>query len=553
MDKDNKALPPESMRRNILLAHRKSFINSVKMFRSRKGWVSPMGHRLISSVLLAGAVLLALAVSSSAADIPCVWTGVERTVAVGDLHGDYDNFVTILKQPKVGLLDENLHWIGGKTHLVQIGDVLDRGDKAKEIFDLLMRLEKEAAIAGGMVHVLLGNHEETNITGVALSYPEYVFVDQFLSFLPKDFKTAREKEYVSRLPADEQARIKTRGLGIAKDPGYHAFWEKILEASKGARGRDEAGQAYANNFNRTDGKWLLKKNVVIKINDIIFVHAGINFEFSAWKLRNLNDAFRMELEAFALRPQDPRLFGRRLQPKLVYNSEGPLWPREMERNITQEQMDKILTNLKVSKMVIGHNFMASGDSRSPVAPAGDVIPLFRGKVWMIDTGIGFTPYGGRLYALIIKDGEFDHYDESEEAAPANPEAPQAGEGSKTPDEVENTSRSRRPFSSCRPGPGGPTLGRSGWTTRGSSAGPSSSTSTDPGLSLSRTATSTSCPATSSTSISASASFRPSWRGPSTAPRDPFRFSSRTRSRKRSGRPRISSSATRRRSSGPWPT
>ncbi len=391
------------------------------------------------------AALLALALLSPAADIPCVWTGVERIVAVGDLHGDYDNFVTILKKPKVGLLDENLHWIGGKAHLVQIGDILDRGDQAKDIFDLLMRLEKEAAAAGGMVHVLLGNHEETALTGIALNYPDYVYVDQFFAFLPEAFKKARELEYVAQQPPGEQARIKARGLDIQKDAGWRNFWENILDKSKRARGLDDAGRDYAENFNETYGRWLLKKNVVIKINDVIFVHGGINLQYSSWKLKTINDTFRLELGAFALGPSNPQLFGRRFRPQLVYNSQGPLWLREDEQNTSQDQMDRILANLRASRMVVGHNFMMTGDSRSPVAPAGDVVPLFGGKVWMIDTGIGYTLYGGRLYALIIRDGEFDHYSESEEPSPGGPAEHQTAEAPRTAEEVENYLRIATPL------------------------------------------------------------------------------------------------------------
>jgi len=393
-------------------------------------------RRPLKQFALVCAALLAFTILSPAADIPCVWSDVERIVAVGDLHGDYDNLVTILKTPKVGLLDENLHWIGGKTHLVQIGDILDRGDKAKEIFDLLMRLEQEAAAAGGMVHVLLGNHEETTLTGIALSYPQYVYADQFFAFLPEAFKKAREKEYVAQQPPEEQARIKARGLDLQKDAGWRNFWEKILEKSKRSRGLDEAGQAYTENFDETYGRWLLKKNVVIKINDVIFVHAGINLQYSTWKLKDINDTIRLELGVFALGPSNPQLFGRRFHPQLVYNSQSPLWIRMDEQNTSQEQMDMILANLKAGKMVTGHNFVASGDSRSPIAPAGDVVPLFGGKVWMIDTGIGYTLYGGRLYALIIQNGEFDHWAESEEPAPGSPEERQAGAGPGTPDEIE---------------------------------------------------------------------------------------------------------------------
>ena len=54
-----------------------------------------------------------------------IWTGVDRVVAVGDVHGDYDQLVAVLRS--AGLIDEQGNWTGGKTHLVQNGDVLDRG------------------------------------------------------------------------------------------------------------------------------------------------------------------------------------------------------------------------------------------------------------------------------------------------------------------------------------------------------------------------------------------------------------------------------------------
>ena len=59
------------------------------------------------SLLLALAFFARL---SPAADIPYEWTGVERVVAVADLHGDYDKFVFILAHPQIGLVDADLHW-----------------------------------------------------------------------------------------------------------------------------------------------------------------------------------------------------------------------------------------------------------------------------------------------------------------------------------------------------------------------------------------------------------------------------------------------------------
>ena len=395
-------------------------------------------------VVALGAALLACVLPSAAKGTPCVWSGVERVVAVGDLHGDYDHFVRILRSPKVGLLDENLRWIGGRTHLVQIGDVMDRGDRAKDIFDLLMRLEKEAAAAGGMVHVLFGNHEEANMTGIALGYPDYVQVDQFFAFLPASFKKAAEKKYLARHPRDERARARARGLDIREDAGWRGYWEEVLAESKQAKGLDEAGLAYTRNFNDTYGRWLLGKNVVIRIDDVVYVHAGIHPRFSSWKLEDINELYQFELRVFALRQFSTPTSGQDRQPTMIYSPDSPLRIRQNEDNTSPEEMDRILANLGARRMVVGHNFLTYGDSLSPIVAAGDVDPLFGGKVWMIDTGIWSTLYGGRLFALIVENGEFDHYAEPGEPAPAVLEEPLTEEGPVIPEEIEEFLRNAAP-------------------------------------------------------------------------------------------------------------
>jgi Calcineurin-like phosphoesterase len=388
-----------------------------------------------------GGTLLVFGLLAPAAETPSVWSGVERVVGVGDLHGEYDNFVQILQSPKVGLVDENLSWIGGKAHLVQMGDVLDRGGRAKDILDLLMRLEKEAAAAGGMVHVLLGNHEEANLIGIALGYPDYVYVDQFFAFLPDSFKKRRENSYLAQRSSEEQIRIAAQGLDLRFDAGWRDYWEKILAECKRAKGLDEAGQSYTENFIHTYGKWLLRKNAVIKINDVIFVHAGINLRYSTRKLEEINETYRFELKIFARRPFNPKHFNQRFQPRIVYDPQSPVRIRQDEQSTGQEEMDRILANLTARRMVVGHNFNTSGDNLSPIVPAGDIDPLFGDKVWMIDTGIGNTLYGGRIFALIIDHGEFDHYTELGESLPAVREVPSASEALKDPGEIEEYLRS----------------------------------------------------------------------------------------------------------------
>ena len=104
------------------------------------------------------------------------WTGVGRIIAVGDVHGDYEQFTAVLAS--AGLIDGNGNWTGGKTHLVQTGDVVDRGPDSRAVMDLLMKLEKQAAAAGGAVHALIGNHEAMNVYGDL----RYVSPGEFASY-----------------------------------------------------------------------------------------------------------------------------------------------------------------------------------------------------------------------------------------------------------------------------------------------------------------------------------------------------------------------------------
>src|ERR1700690_2853223 len=107
------------------------------------------------------AVLTCLAALAASREPAGGWKDVEKIVAVGDVHGDYEQLVIVLKS--AGLIDDGENWPGGKTHLVQNGDVLDRGPDSRKAMDLLIKLEKQAAAAGGQVHALIGNHESMNV------------------------------------------------------------------------------------------------------------------------------------------------------------------------------------------------------------------------------------------------------------------------------------------------------------------------------------------------------------------------------------------------------
>ncbi|HEX2694492.1 MAG TPA: metallophosphoesterase, partial [Acidobacteriota bacterium] len=373
------------------------------------------GSRL--RVLLAGPILLTLvlALALRAAEIPCVWTGVDRVVAVGDLHGDYGNFVKILKG--TGIVDGRLAWAGGTAHLVQTGDILDRGPEAKEIFDLLRRLEPEAAKAGGMVHVLLGNHEELNITGIAFDYPDYITVEQFVAFLPRNYRRDREREFLKTLQAPFSHRTEDAVDADIKVK-LRERWLELMKTDRGHR-------AYLSGFNEGYGKWLLEKNAVIKINDTIFVHGGISEKYSTWKLGTINDRLRRELAFFMGRERVLLSYVRPFKAEIVYDSKGPLWYRDLATRDEGEirgDLEHILENLGAKSMVIAHTFYR-GNGMSPVVSA-QYMSRFDGRLWTIDTGISHY-YGGVNSALIIEQGKFVLWggtDGVEEAAGAPPPA-----------------------------------------------------------------------------------------------------------------------------------
>lgn len=80
-----------------------------------------------------------------------------KVIVVGDVHGQYDEFVHILQHAQ--LIDKELNWIGGRNRLVQMGDIFDRGPKPRQVDDLLDKIQQQANQGQGEVIRLVGNHE----------------------------------------------------------------------------------------------------------------------------------------------------------------------------------------------------------------------------------------------------------------------------------------------------------------------------------------------------------------------------------------------------------
>lgn len=284
-------------------------------------------------------VFLVLFQAAFAADD--VWTGVDRVVAVGDLHGDYEQAVAVLRS--AGLIDDNLNWAGGKTHLVQNGDVVDRGPAPRKIMDLLMKLESQAKGEGGYVHCLIGNHETMNLQGDL----RYVSPEAFAEFSKPDKPS----------PSD-----------LGHPPGYTEYKRQFSPDG---------------NY----GRWIRKHNVIIRIDDTIFLHGGIGPKFVKYSLRELNDQARAELSQLPVRENG-----------ILRDPEGPVWYRGMARG-NEEVVGPValafLSRFNAARIVIGHTFAD-----------GAITPNFGGKVILIDIGLArlYDQYT-RLACLVIEKGK----------------------------------------------------------------------------------------------------------------------------------------------------
>ena len=127
------------------------------------------------------------------------WEGVDRVVAVGDIHGDFDNYMATLEL--AGLVDRKGKWAAGQTHFVQLGDLPDRGPDTLKIIEHISQLAKQAERKGGKVHGLIGNHEVMNVTGDL----RYVSPGEYEAFVTRKSQALQDRHFEAYLAKLEQA------------------------------------------------------------------------------------------------------------------------------------------------------------------------------------------------------------------------------------------------------------------------------------------------------------------------------------------------------------
>ena len=306
------------------------------------------------------------------------WDQVDRVVAIGDLHGDYGSYLKVLEAAKV--IDGRGQWIGGDTHLVQLGDIPDRGAETLKIIAHLKKLAEQARKKGGYVHTLLGNHEAMNTYGDL----RYVTAGEYAEFAGRDSKKWRDT-YFNSVLADIKAREPEKFASLPEN--FRETWDAThplgwVEHQRGWNPKwNPKGEYY---------DWALQDKVAVQVNDLVFLHGGISGAYCQNSLASLTEKARV-----ALPNSDP------LTPGILTDQNGPLWYRGLagvEPVAAPATVQAILDFQGARHIVIGHT-----------PTQGAIWPRYSGQVIQVDTGMS-AYYGGHVAWLEEnKDGLFAGY------------------------------------------------------------------------------------------------------------------------------------------------
>jgi hypothetical protein len=320
--------------------------------------------------------LLSLAVTpAAAAPQPA------RIVAVGDLHGDYAAWLDIARD--AGLIDPTGHWAGGKTVLVQMGDITDRGPDSLKIVRSLQQLQKEAPRKGGKVYVVLGNHEAMNLLGDF----RYTTAGEYAAFADAGSPARRDQFYALNRAAIEGV-YKAKDAKLTPDQ-IRDSWNKATPLGwvEHRLAWSPAGEL---------GKWAAKNPAILKIDGTLFVHGGISAEAARLPFADLNRRIAMAMAA-----------GDDSDGSILNDPLGPLWYRGLVARDPDAEAVRTAARPPVARLTpeqeLAAVLAAYGAQRLVLAHTPDlkgIEILYGGKLARVDTGIS-SYYGGPVTWLEI--------------------------------------------------------------------------------------------------------------------------------------------------------
>ena len=264
----------------------------------------------------------------------------KRIIVIGDLHADYMKTKELFI--KLKLIDTSENWIAKppETTIVQLGDQVDGGGRGEgesfgelNLINFMEDLHLKARRKGGGVYSLIGNHEIMNMIG--------------------DFKYASNKDIAQQGGLQKRKNLFTAGNDL---------------------------------FNRLS----CTRNVVLKVGDFVFAHAGILPEHITEKNKDnfilkINTLMRLFLQGVKS-PDDAEI------QKYFLSHSGIIWNREYGSSEPScNKFDKISKMLNVGHMIIGHTIQNKINSKCD------------NRLWRVDVGISSIFKTNNMEVLEILD------------------------------------------------------------------------------------------------------------------------------------------------------
>lgn len=247
-----------------------------------------------------------------------------KVAVIADVHGQFDLATKLLQAQHI--IDGELNWQFGQNHLVVLGDMMGRGPQVTELLWFLYELEQQAAAAGGMVHVMIGNHEALALQGD-------------IRYVNQKYQTTSE---------------------LLKQPYQNLFDEHTVL-----------------------GRWLRTKPVIIKVNSMLIVHAGVHPDLLTlgMDMQQLNKRFNetLGMSRTAIRTQPDLAF--------LYGRDGPLWLRDYFSGrdaMPVKKINKVLRHFDAEHIAVGHTSFNA------------VYQHYKGKVISVDSDIKRAEQGELL-------------------------------------------------------------------------------------------------------------------------------------------------------------
>ncbi len=245
-------------------------------------------------------------------------------MAIGDVHGDLAAARAALRL--AGASGDDGHWRGAGLVVVQVGDLIDRGDDDRRVLDWFEQLAAEAERAGGSLHWLNGNHELMNVAG-DLRYASETSLAAFADVVP-----TRQAMALGAVPP------RVRGRLAAFLPGG------------------------------TYARRLAAHPCVLVVGDTVFAHAGLS-SGDAEGVARLNNGVSRWMRGESASP-----------PPEAQAQDGPLWMRQFGEDEPSAaacaRLERILAGLHARRLVVGHTAQDEG-----------IAPACAGRLYRIDVGL----------------------------------------------------------------------------------------------------------------------------------------------------------------------